>query len=591
MDNSNNTDSSYIESLWLDYYSDFLSEIEVDDPEAIDNSIFIPVYEENYKEVIDDYCKKLEANIQSRGKSVINSKSLNPLKKILESLPRPYTMVQEPYHIDRVYRDSYYRYFSSQHFHVRRYSRRISFFGGIFTSDDYYAPEFQSSAPFEDNVDNEGETSKDHPYYGSLVINPLITGLIGRTLIDPHYLIKEKDYPAFVRLSNFKVHIYGRKWRVKAFPYRMQDGETMRCAEVTILNMIEYYGNTYPEYRNALPSDILEEEKRHSHERVLPSRGTNYAILSKMLTRFEFSPRLYDIYSIDTINGSKTTEEVKLKRWLFYYMESGIPVAVNLSTANRRMIGHSLVCIGRGTACSEGKKKAFMLRQIPFTMRANGHAVINAADYYEDFIVIDDNEPVYQLRKYNQLSLNPDLKVSMLVAPLYKRMYLDAPDAEQLVYAILHDEKLGIDAWTSGNKKEGEEAPYLDDGENVVMRLFMTSSSSFKRFRTRTLDDIDVKELYASIPMPRFVWICELYRENVYNDEVDKYPCAFAEIVIDATSSPTKQNPVKGLVLMHYPGKIGHRFPNDTSVGFEDMYIVKNDKPFVGFNGNLLRID
>lgn len=228
---------------------------------------------------------------------------------------------------------------------------------------------------------------------------------------------------------------------------------------------------------------------------------------------------------------------------------------------------------------------------LPLSLRGEGHAVINAADYYEDFVVIDDNEPVYQLRNYNKLSLNPDLKVSMLVAPLYKRMYLDAPDAEQLIYSILHDEKLGIDAWMIDEEKGEEDSLYLGKGENVVMRLFMASSYSFKRFRMETLDDLDIKILYASIPMPRFVWICELYREKEYCDELEKKPCAFAEIVIDATSSPTKQNPVKGLVLMHYPGRIGHRFPNDTSVGFEDMYIVKNDKPFVGFNGNLLRID
>lgn len=37
----------------------------------------------------------------------------------------------------------------------------------------------------------------------------------------------------------------------------MQDGETTTCAEVTILNLMDYFGKKYCEYRSILPSDIV----------------------------------------------------------------------------------------------------------------------------------------------------------------------------------------------------------------------------------------------------------------------------------------------------------------------------------------------
>ena len=63
---------------------------------------------------------------------------------------------------------------------------------------------------------------------GASVINPIPTGLIGRTLFNPKFLIKKEKMRAYIRLSKFKLHVLGKKIEVDAFPFRMQDGETMR---------------------------------------------------------------------------------------------------------------------------------------------------------------------------------------------------------------------------------------------------------------------------------------------------------------------------------------------------------------------------
>ena len=56
-----------------------------------------------------------------------------------------------------------------------------------------------------------------------------------------------------------------------------------------MLNLIEYYSNSYKDYKSVVPSEILDKEQLHSHERVLPSSGTTYPIFTKVLADFGFS--------------------------------------------------------------------------------------------------------------------------------------------------------------------------------------------------------------------------------------------------------------------------------------------------------------
>ena len=65
-----------------------------------------------------------------------------------------------------------------------------------------------------------------------------------------------------------------------------------------MLNLIEYYSNSYKDYKSVVPSEILDKEQLHSHERVLPSSGTTYPIFTKVLADFGFSPRLYKILEL-----------------------------------------------------------------------------------------------------------------------------------------------------------------------------------------------------------------------------------------------------------------------------------------------------
>ncbi len=542
-------------------YSDEKSIIEELD---YSEEILTIIKDEDYEDVISNFCESIFRDSLYETSSEVVCGYMLDMSNLLKQLPRPFTIVQEFYHIDSSYRDTYYTYFSNQHFQVKRYSRRLSFFAKVIRKEDFFAQD----------VDVQKQIS-DH-FMGACVLNPLTTGVMGRTLINPKYVVNPEALPIYVRLSRFELNIYGKKFLVDAFPYRMQDEETMRCAEVTLLNLLEYYANSYHDYRSIVPSEILENEQKHSHERVLPSRGISYPILTKVLSEFGFSPRLYNLSSIDKYSLSKITQEDELKRSLHYYIESGIPVALNLLPTGNNGSGHSIVCIGHGNVNQELIKKAKRNKWISWDYKEHCHPLINSADFYEDYVVVDDNQPIYQVRPFQQLSLYPDMRVENIAVPLYKRMFLDASDAAAIVRSILHHEQFGIDVWADG---------FLNQREDVVIRLFMASSRSLKYFRSETLKNFYARETYAIVPMPRFVWVCELYREKDYDDLK-----AFGEIIIDATSALGRGHSACSLILMHYPNVIGIRYPEQTNPEFEDMIELEEDDLFKGYRKNLNKI-
>lgn len=552
---------------------DFENEINLTEHENTED-IFYVIPIDDYDKSIDEFCQRLKKGCISDDFSIGEMEVfIACLKSMLEKFKRPFTIVQEFYHIDSSYRDSYYNYFSNQHFIVKRYSRRLSFFELELDDEKFFSNDESTKKEIEDG------------FIGACVLNPLSIGSMGRTLIDPKHLMDNDLRPVYVRLSTFDLNIYGKKLSVKAFPYRMQDEVTMRCAEVSLLNLLEYFSNTYKDYKTVMPSDILDIEQKHSYERVIPSKGTSYPILSKVLEEFGFSPRLYNRTSIDKCNLSRISQDDELKRCLHYYVESGIPVALNLLPIGGNGSGHSIVCIGHGKFNKELIGKAYKNKWISWEYKDSSHPIIDSADFYDKYVVIDDNKPVYQVKPFLNLSAYSEMRVENIAVPLYKRMFLDAVDAASIVKSVLHDEYFGIDAWCKN---------YLPKEANVITRLFMASSRSLKKDRVSHLKNLYAKEVYSLIPMPRFVWVCELYTEAEYmklGNNGKTMVFAFGEIVIDATSCIGGGQYTGGLILMHYPGIMGIRFPEQKSNVFEDMVEIEDDSAFLGYQANLTAIE
>ena len=234
----------------------------------------------------------------------------------LGSLERNDVVVFEYPYVDKHYRDSYYFYFSTKHNEIKRDSIRLSFF-----SDDIEEAFFYNESKHI-NLQNS--------FLGFITLRPTRINILGRNLVSPR-LFKEKEF--VLMLSSFSVMIQGAKLQIDAFPHCSQDNETLTCAEITVLNIMEYFGNKYSEYTPILPSKIIKMLSARAYERQLPSTGLTVDDLSFALKQLGFSPKTY----------SKNVEgDDILKKILDIYIESGIPVIGVLEKENDDE-GHAII--------------------------------------------------------------------------------------------------------------------------------------------------------------------------------------------------------------------------------------------------------
>ncbi len=489
------------------------------------------------------------------------------------------SIAREKYHVDPVFRDCYYTCYSRQHFTTPRHSQRLSFFAGEVSWTGYN----KMSADQLQQV-----------FIGSCVINPLHTGTLGRTLVDPKYLIASDDgavcESACVHTSDFKVTVRGLPFHAQAFPYRSQDGLTLRCVEVTLVNLIEYYSNEYSDYGAVLPSQIHQRESELITERTIPAKGISYLTASKLLQSFRFQSRLHGV------TGAEGEWE-RSKRVLHTYVDSCMPVAVNLATKDGSS-GHSLLCIGyvgkRGRpvvdgapaysfrdTCSRspcGKALAAAHVAEPSTgvdalnivkswIRAQKCNVYFSSDLHHDYIVMDDNQMPYSVRPYVHLSVYPDMSITTILVALHKGILLDARDAEDYIMHILSSAKTGVFNW--GKEYLDDE---LDGGDcQLMVRLFLASSRRFKKVRVEQFtrsNDLFRADAYSVALLPHFVWVAELY----LCDETKEGKCprerAFAEIVLDATFGKNKDIE-QSVAIWDYPDRIAFRSPDNSTDKYE----------------------
>jgi len=117
--------------------------------------------------------------------------------------------------------------------------------------------------------------------------------------------------------------------------------------------------------------------------------------------------------------------------------------------------------------------------------------------------------------------------------------------------------------------------------------LFLTSASSFKKNKIMSdPGDVIIKKIYANLPLPRFVWVCEIYSKQTYAEEK-----TIGEIVLDATSSSKSE--LNSLVSLQYLNRIGIRTPEQKVEELIEWFSTKELprwNPLPGFRGNLTQI-
>lgn len=97
-------------------------------------------------------------------------------------------------------------------------------------------------------------------------------------------------------------------------------------------------------------------------------------------------------------------------------------------------------------------------------------------------------------------------------------------------------------------------------------------------------EHLGMRDVYAHLPLPHFVWVCELYTQCSYDEQK-----AVGEIVLDGTASPNAEQ--GSIVLMQYPYRLGFRYPDEPSAMlFERLNgVIQDWKPFKAFDRNVFK--
>ncbi|MDR0520210.1 MAG: hypothetical protein LBG82_09255 [Clostridiales Family XIII bacterium] len=429
------------------------------------------------------------------------------LHKALDKIDLPFTIMVAESHVDKEFRDSYYMYFSSQHFDVSRFCIRLSFFAGKFTHENFLSPDDIADTGRKKNV----ELIRD-AFIGCCTVRPLLNHEIGKTLLKPEiYIAKDEDI--FIRMTKYRIATHGIYLEIKAFPFSTQDGGTTCCVENTILTLLDYFSANYADYKRAMPSEIARIEQGISPERVLPKSGTDYYILSRVLTEFGFHPRIY-------------SDTSKLKERVYHYIESGIPVAVGLNYGENK-VGHSVVCIGHSNkGLDDESKRAYIKKRIAEKCETKADSsllYISTAEFCNNFVVMDDGDLPYHVDSLDN--------ISNVIVPLHKRMYMDSDEARGIFEAIQNDDPR-FNIQNRLNEKG------LGD-KYVITRMYLITGANYKMHLLHSSGNgIDYKILIDHLPFPHFVWVCEYYLEDDYFGHHP--PLSFSEIVLDGTSHSKK---------------------------------------------------
>ena len=405
---------------------------------------------------------------------------------------------------------------------------------------------FNKSIQISDFSDPNSFDCLRKSYLGFIVLRPTFPKIIGRSIISPS-VVKNANF----RICTVKVDVTvnALKTSVSGFPHASQDGETITCAETSILSLMEYFGLKYPEYSPTLPSKIERVISSQSVERSLPTVGLYFHQISYVLKELGFGVKMY-------FEELLKNEFIKI---LKVYIESGIPIIIGIST-RKEDIFHAQCIIGRSIISNRDVDTLDKS-----TNFGNNVKVYEFEDLPLEYIFMDDNHPPYMSSNLEHPSsfYSPntgwtDCKIDSFAVPLHPKVYLSAKNARLFAKSLL--------------RKYIIQFNILKDKE-IILKVFLTSSRSYKQYLITnvTLENF-YKNLLPGIVMPKFVWIAEIStKEQIKKEFVEGI------FILDATES-------QGIYLI--AGIVGDYFLSENLNEFVRIKVPLS--PFTRYKQNLV---
>ncbi len=426
--------------------------------------------------------------LQAAG-SHLDQRGIDRLKPALDGMVK--TVIVEKHYIDKDYRDTF------SHYHSKRFQTpdsrciRLHFFAVVVKQEDL------------SNREKLGDS-----YLGYSVIRPTRPNCVGRTMLVPPHRFESG---AHIRLCREKVNIWGIDLFVEGFPFISQDADVTVCAQSALWMTLRYFSNRYQRYGEIHPYQIGSLTSDYSIGRMFPSSGLFIWQISEALRQRRFEPLIYS-------KGQYGEQE--FEHLLYTYIESGIPCLV--ATQN-----HIFASFGHYSDI----QSSFVDKSKKFTY---------SSEFNRGFIINDDNCFPYQsLNKEGPRSdsLRADScfrfsGIESFIAPLPDKVYLTAEAFQKVAEKFL-------------NTFIPAHSPALN-GKPLVLRLLLTTGSSFKRrLSDRAMGHEKVANLYRFLPMPHFVWVCDISTPEEYENGL-----IHGELIWDATRNGHE---LSGLVALHLP--------------------------------------
>jgi len=165
---------------------------------------------------------------------------------------------------------------------------------------------------------------------------------------------------------------------------------------------------------------------------------------------------------------------------------------------------------------------------------------VYSSHFNRAFVISDDNCFPYQMLRQSAPNPPSDSKypwseIEEFIVPLPEKVFLTAELVQEAIERILNDPATGI-----------QKSPVLVT-KKLMLRLFLTSAQSFKRtLHKRGMGNTLVEQMYRVLPMPHFIWVCEI----ADYDEYAQHRKVLGEVIWDATRNAREPN---GWIACHFP--------------------------------------
>lgn len=439
---------------------------------------------------------------------------------------------------------------------------------------------------------SEKKVEKLVEYCGYTVIRPISSNVVGRTAIkfdarSTNELEKQgltgleriQGTPLLKTSQQCSATVLNAHFRLYTPEFIQQDPQLGQCATASLwvagniaakkfgsrqLRFPNITKNAYGEKLPAVPA---------GYANIDPASGLFANEIKNALTLAGSSYHCQSYY--EDIKDKSILQATIINHFVYSYVESGLPVILCLDPKDEDETtpGHAVAAVGH--FLPEGVSPALLtpLDQITGTPTHNSHRIVSSA--ISTYYVHDDcNGPFNKLKISVELE-TPLIRVcpsgngkacidhdteEMFVANCCLNDNKPAPVSEETMaserYYLLREAivpvhfRVRMTSWESlmfavNRHEEWEPAEIKDRKYLYIWRSFLITGSEFKRSLSARKFSYKTKKFYASIHMPKYIWVHE-YTKTTEEDLIKCFPSTdvpprmiHGEFIFDATMPKT----------------------------------------------------